>query len=67
MGYKKGQSGNPAGKKPGTRNKTTVALESFDGKTRGIPSQVDRRPPRGDRETDDPVLHLGIARMQDPI
>ena len=29
MTYKKGQSGNPAGKKPGTRNKTTVALETL--------------------------------------
>ena len=32
MAYKKGQSGNPAGKPKGTRNKTTVALETlFDG------------------------------------
>lgn len=27
MAYKKGQSGNPAGRKPGTKNKRTVAIE----------------------------------------
>jgi hypothetical protein len=33
MTFKKGQSGNSAGKKPGARNKVTVALEAiFDWK-----------------------------------
>lgn len=37
MSFKKGQSGNPAGKKPGTRNKTTVALETLlDGEAEAL-------------------------------
>ena len=37
MAFKKGQSGNPAGKKPGTRNKATVLLEALlDGQAEAL-------------------------------
>jgi Family of unknown function (DUF5681) len=42
MTFKKGQSGNPAGKKPGTPNKTTTALREQTLESLDCPGAADR-------------------------
>ena len=44
MAFKKGQSGNPQGKKPGTRHRATMAaLELLEGDLRAIYQGVHRQ------------------------
>jgi hypothetical protein len=49
MAFKKGQSGNPRGKKPGTRNKATMAaLELLDGDLQAITEVIIQKAKAGD-------------------
>lgn len=63
MTFKKGQSGNPAGKKPGTRNKTTVALETLlDGEADTLTRKAIEMAKSGDSA----MLRLCIERLIPP-
>ena len=60
MTFKKGQSGNPAGKKPGTRNKTTVALETLlDGEADNLTRKAIKMALEGDAT----MMRLCIERV----
>ena len=63
MAFKKGQSGNPAGKKPGTRNKTTVLLEALlDGKAEALTKKAIEMAGKGDPA----MMRLCIERLIPP-
>jgi hypothetical protein len=63
MGFVKGKSGNPAGKKPGTRNKTTVALEVLlDGEAKTLTRKAIEMAKKGDPA----MLRLCIERLIPP-
>jgi hypothetical protein len=63
MKYKKGQSGNPAGKRPGTRNKTTLALETLlDGEAKTLTRKAIEMAKGGDPA----MLRLCIERLIPP-
>ncbi len=63
MTFKKGQSGNPAGKKPGTRNKTTVAQETLlDGEADKLTRKAIEMALGGDTT----MLRLCIERIIPP-
>lgn len=63
MAFKKGQSGNPAGKKPGTRNKTTVLLEQLlDGKAEALTKKAIDMAGTGDAA----MMRLCIERLIPP-
>lgn len=63
MKYKKGQSGNPAGKPKGTRNKTTVLLEALlDGKAQALTEKAITMAESGDPA----MMRLCIERLIPP-
>jgi len=63
MTFQKGQSGNPAGKKPGTRNATTVALETLlDGEAGKLTRKAIRMALAGDPT----MMRLCIERVIPP-
>ena len=63
MPFQPGQSGNPAGKPKGTRNKTTVALEALlDGEAEEITRKIIEMAKAGDST----ALRLCIERVMPP-
>lgn len=60
MGFKKGQSGNPRGKRPGTRNRTTLAMEALlDGEAQAITRKAVQLAKAGDTT----ALRLCLDRL----
>jgi hypothetical protein len=63
MRFKKGQSGNPAGKPKGSRNKTTVLLEALlDGKAEALTKKAIEMAGKGDPA----MMRLCIERLIPP-
>ena len=63
MTFKKGQSGNPAGKPKGTRNKTTVLLKALlDGKVEELTKKAIEMAGEGDPA----MMRLCIERLIPP-
>ncbi len=63
MRFKKGQSGNPAGKPKGSRNKTTVLLEALlDGKAEALTKKAIEMAGQGDPA----MMRLCIERLIPP-
>jgi len=62
MGFKKGQSGNPAGKPPGTTNKATTQVRQMIAKMAdGLAPEVEgwlAKTAKGERDPDDPTKWL---------
>lgn len=61
--FKPGQSGNPSGKKPGTRNKTTLALEALlEGEAEAITRKAIEEAKKGDMT----AIKLVLERLLPP-
>jgi hypothetical protein len=60
MRFKKGTSGNPAGKKPGTRNKATLAMESL---LEGEATEIMRKAAELAKEGDPTAMRLCFERL----
>jgi len=62
-GFQPGQSGNPAGKKPGTKNRTTLAMEALlDGEAEGLTRKAIELAMQGDTT----ALRLCLERLCPP-
>ena len=66
MAFKKGQSGNPRGKKPGTRNKATIAaLELLEGDLEDISKVCVEKAKGGDLTACKLILDKIIPRSRE--
>ena len=62
-GFQPGQSGNPAGKKPGTKNRATLAMEALlDGEAEGLTRKAIELAMEGDTT----ALRLCLERLCPP-